>query len=202
MLSSPSFSTARLRFRATEKSDAPFFHEMYSDEATMFAAMGNPPSPYGKGRSEAFVASVEKSLLNVIAFLPSRTLEEEEIAVGWACLSQRFPGSSHLNANFGLSLHPKHQGKGYGKEIMEWLLEMAFQRFNLHRIEGEVFSWNEPAIKIYKSCGFVQEGRRREAMYQEGEYRDDLIFGLLKHEWRAAHPEKLKPVQKTAEPEA
>ncbi|GAA5826646.1 hypothetical protein JCM11251_002833 [Rhodosporidiobolus azoricus] len=195
MLSPPSFSTAHLRFRATEKADAPFFHSMYTDAATAFAAMGNACSPYGADKAEAFVKSVEQSLLNVIAFLPAETPDTKEVTVGWACLSQRFPGSPHRNANFGLSLHPDHQGKGYGKEIMEWLIEATFMRYNLHRLEGEVFSWNEPAIRLYKSCGFVLEGRRRDSMFQEGEYRDDLIFGLLEHDWRRAHPDKLKPVQ-------
>lgn len=31
------------------------------------------------------------------------------------------------------------QGKGYGTEAMNWLLEQAFKRFNLHKIRGETW---------------------------------------------------------------
>lgn len=67
MLSPPSFSTARLRFRAVEKSDAPFFQTLWSDEATALAGMGHPIAPFSMARAEAMVKP-EGFLLKCVFF--------------------------------------------------------------------------------------------------------------------------------------
>jgi len=35
------------------------------------------------------------------------------------------------------------------------------------------------ATPLYEKFGFQLEGRRRQAIYQNGQHRDDLIMGLL-----------------------
>ena len=49
----------------------------------------------------------------------------------------------------------------------------------LHRIGLKVFAHNERAIACYAACGFVEEGREREAAYVGGAWRDDVIMGVL-----------------------
>lgn len=66
------------------------------------------------------------------------------------------------------------QNKGYGTEAMEWLLEQAFKRFNLHKVAGEVYGWNTPARRLYRKVGFVEEGVRREHLWQEGAWQDEI----------------------------
>jgi RimJ/RimL family protein N-acetyltransferase len=48
------------------------------------------------------------------------------------------------------------------------MLDHAFGTLGLHRIGLSVFSFNERAIRSYKSCGFVMEGRAREAIWRDG----------------------------------
>ena len=45
------------------------------------------------------------------------------------------------------------QGKGYGKAIMEKVKELAKER-NISRLELDVWSFNEQAIKFYDKIGF------------------------------------------------
>jgi len=47
------------------------------------------------------------------------------------------------------------------------------------RIELAVYARNAAAIHLYEKFGFEIEGRRRRAVYQNGEYVDDLIMALL-----------------------
>lgn len=49
--------------------------------------------------------------------------------------------NQHRCAHFGLTVHPKHQSKGYGTEAMEWMLERAFVGFGLNRVQGEFSFW-------------------------------------------------------------
>ncbi|WP_153064432.1 GNAT family N-acetyltransferase, partial [Bacillus thuringiensis] len=52
----------------------------------------------------------------------------------------------------------------------------AFLELNLHRLSLRVFSFNERAIKLYKSLGFQHEGTCKEAIFRNGTWHDIELF--------------------------
>jgi RimJ/RimL family protein N-acetyltransferase len=74
-------------------------------------------------------------------------------------------------------------GRGFGTEAIRLVLDFAFERLNLHRISVRVLAYNHRAIRAYQKCGFVIEGREREAAFVNGEWHDDIMMGLLNHEF-------------------
>lgn len=85
----------------------------------------------------------------------------------------------------GITIGEKdYQGKGYGTEAMEMLLEYGFNTLNMNRIELSVWEFNTRAYKTYQKVGFVEEGRRRQARYHNGKYYDEIIMGILKEDWK------------------
>jgi RimJ/RimL family protein N-acetyltransferase len=86
--------------------------------------------------------------------------------------------------NCGIMIGVKdYQGKGYGTEAMELLVEYGFNTLNLNRIELETYDYNIRALKSYKKVGFKQEGIKRQAIFINGKYHDRIIMGILKEEW-------------------
>ena len=77
----------------------------------------------------------------------------------------------------------EYQGKGYGTEAMELLLEYGFKTVNLNRIQLRVYEFNSRAINSYNKIGFVEEGRMRQAMFINGEYHDMIFMSILQEEW-------------------
>ena len=75
--------------------------------------------------------------------------------------------------------------KGYGTEATELMLAHAFTRLPLHRVALTVFDFNTRAIRAYEKCGFVVEGRSREAIFRDGRYRDEIHMSVLADEWEA-----------------
>jgi RimJ/RimL family protein N-acetyltransferase len=75
-------------------------------------------------------------------------------------------------------------GKGLGRAMTRFALEYGFDELNLRRIYLEVLATNERAVKLYRSLGFVEEGRLRQATWKSGKYVDVLIMGLLIEEYR------------------
>jgi hypothetical protein len=65
------------------------------------------------------------------------------------------------------------------------MLDHAFGTLNLHRIGLSVFSFNERAIRSYRSCGFVVEGRAREAIWRDGRWWDEVSMSVLHSDWAA-----------------
>jgi RimJ/RimL family protein N-acetyltransferase len=77
-------------------------------------------------------------------------------------------------------------GRGYGTEATRLMLGHAFETLGLHRVALAVFEFNERAIRSYLSCGFVIEGRAREAIWRSGRWWDEITMSVLEPEWRRA----------------
>jgi RimJ/RimL family protein N-acetyltransferase len=88
-------------------------------------------------------------------------------------------------ANFGIVIGEKdYWGKGYGTEATRLVINYGFQELNLHRISSAAFAFNERSIKLHKKVGFREEGRLRQAMFKNGQYHDEVQFGILREEWK------------------
>jgi RimJ/RimL family protein N-acetyltransferase len=77
-------------------------------------------------------------------------------------------------------------GQGYGTEATQLMLDHAFGTLGLHRIALFVFEFNERAVRAYKRCGFVIEGRARESIWRDGRWWDELAMSVLQTDWRLA----------------
>ncbi|MFX1503371.1 MAG: GNAT family N-acetyltransferase [Promethearchaeota archaeon] len=87
-------------------------------------------------------------------------------------------------AEVGIVIGEKeYQNKGYGSEALDILLEYGFDTVNLNRIELYVYEYNTRAIKSYKKVGFVEEGRKRQFIWNKGKYYDAILMSVLAEEW-------------------
>lgn len=77
----------------------------------------------------------------------------------------------------------ENRGKGIGTFAVKSMIDHAFDNLNLRRIELEVFEDNIPAMRLYKKCGFVREGIRREAVYKKGQYLSMIIMSILRSDY-------------------
>lgn len=112
--------------------------------------------------------------------------EEKLVPVGKLVLDAIDSTSyQHGNTEIGLGIHTDFQGQGYGTEALNWLIDWAFNYANIHRLGLTVYEWNDVAYKLYKRVGFVEEGRKRQALYKTGRRWDEIVMGILVHEWRA-----------------
>jgi RimJ/RimL family protein N-acetyltransferase len=75
-------------------------------------------------------------------------------------------------------------GRGYGTEATQLMLDHAFGTLGLHRIALTVFEFNERAIRAYRRCGFLVEGRARESIWRDGRWWDEVAMSVLASEWR------------------
>lgn len=83
---------------------------------------------------------------------------------------------------------PAKLGQGLGRRVVRLVLQHAFEALRLHRVDLRVLAYNVRAIRCYRSCGFVEEGREREAALVAGERHDDVIMGILSREFSSMPP--------------
>lgn len=79
---------------------------------------------------------------------------------------------------------PNMQHKGYGTEVIQIMLDMAFGEYKMHRVSIGVVGLNSDALDFYKKAGFKQEGILEEAYYYNNEYSDFVLMRILSHEWK------------------
>ena len=97
----------------------------------------------------------------------------------------------HRRTTFGILIGDKDfWGKGLGEEATRLTVEYGFRRLNLRRIDLGVFADHESAVRCYEKVGFKIEGRLRQDLFCDGEYKDRLWMGLLRSEYVPAKPEK------------
>ena len=85
----------------------------------------------------------------------------------------------HGFGEIGLLVDSGWRGRGAGSALIRAAVGLAHER-GLHKLSLEVFAHNTAAIALYRSCGFVEEGRRiRQYRRASGELWDSIIMGLL-----------------------
>lgn len=82
-----------------------------------------------------------------------------------------------------LFLKKEERGKGLGKELMNEIVRLCFEELNTRQIALSVYSFNLVAQKVYRSIGFIEEGRLRQKIYRSGEYHDIIQMALFKDKW-------------------
>ena len=102
-----------------------------------------------------------------------------------SALSESIPSRWRCGKGLGIGIGEKdYWGKGYGRECVSLLLRYAFVHHNFHKVWLRVHSANERAIRAYRACGLVEEGRQRAQVWCDGRYDDLVLMGLLRDEWR------------------
>ena len=79
-----------------------------------------------------------------------------------------------------LVLRPK--GLGYGRACVRLLAAMAFRDLDAHRFWLDVKEKNERALALYRSEGFVEEGRLRESVRGTLGYESLIVMSMLRAE--------------------
>ena len=59
------------------------------------------------------------------------------------------------------------------------IIGLCILELNLHRLSLRVFSFNDRAVKLYKSLGFQHEGTCKEAIFRNGTWHDIELFALF-----------------------
>ncbi len=112
-----------------------------------------PLLPYTPEEADAYLETLVRD--------PGRksyAIEVDGVHVGNVGLKDYAP--ERLEAECFIELGEKSaRGKGVGAQAMEELLDTAFETLRLERVRLGVFEFNRPAIKLYRSLGFVDDGR-------------------------------------------
>jgi RimJ/RimL family protein N-acetyltransferase len=82
----------------------------------------------------------------------------------------------------GWILHPNYQGRGYAREAVAAVLELAFHQADLHRVYARCDGRNEPSWRLMERLGMRREAHFHEHAIFKGGWDDEMYYALLRRE--------------------
>ncbi len=106
--------------------------------------------------------------------------DETDVLIGFVRLG--FAGVKA--AKLGYAIRADLWGKGYATDACRTMIEFGFTKLGLHRISAAIGPDNAASIAVVRKLGLTHEGRLRDHVFTNGEWRDSELFAILEHEAR------------------
>lgn len=165
--------------RPIEKTDSELLQSMLNSPyiETMTGSWNLPVSSYNQ---EKWVENYRDSLETVRWMIEL----ENGVTLGMVSLTDINWVSRIAYINYKINVEERRRLKGDTKNALYIVVKYAFDEMGLHRIEGDILEYNVMSLKLIKSIGFVEEGIRRLRVLKNGEWRNQVCFGLIDSEFK------------------
>jgi putative acetyltransferase len=161
-----------LQIRRAEPDDFPAIYEMFSAPKVFTGTLQLPYPSREQWRQR--LAEPADGTYNLVAVVGDRVVGMMSVHT-----FPNRPRRRHVG-DIGMSVHDEWQGKGVGTALMRAGLDLADNWLNLTRIELEVYTDNEAAIRLYERHGFEHEGTLRQHAFRDGRYVDSYMMARLR----------------------
>ncbi len=162
--------------RKLKKTDASSITKHIIPDIVRYTA--NIPYPYTEKNAQAFIKLSLKKEQQQRALVYGIEINNEIVGI---CSIDSIDNINRKGI-LGYWLAKEHWGKKITSQAAKKILEIAFNSFNLHRIEVEHFSENISSQKIIQKLGFQLEGVKRDHFFRENHWHNSLIYSIIKKE--------------------
>lgn len=129
------------------------------------------PSPYTSGDAERFIAQATAS--------GGRNLVLAIEVDGQACGGigvHPLEDVYRRTAEIGYWLAEQYWGRGIVTNAVQAIVPVAFDRYDLARIQAGIFENNPASMRVLEKCGFVREAVHKGAVTKNGVTMDEVMF--------------------------
>ncbi len=169
--------------RGLEREDLKLLHQMQNDEEVMEWARFRPDHMVSmdaleKQYEDELKGNSPTKRTFVVVYKKSGRV------AGWCSIRWWYPFAT--SCDIGLALLKEFRGRGLGADVTGLLTELAFDQYNMHKVELFTRADNKAMIGSAEKSGFKLEGRARESLYFNGKFHDGVYMGVLRKEFRKA----------------
>jgi RimJ/RimL family protein N-acetyltransferase len=169
-----------VRIRPATLADVGFLAELYADEDVRpwLAAGGRYDAEGIRTRIERCEAEPDAGGLLVIDVDGERAG-----ALAWERVNER----SRIAHVGGLAIHPGFRGRRLADDAARLLQRHLLLERGFHRLQLEVYGFNERAQRHAERAGFVREGVKRKAYLRDGEWVDGVLYAVIREDLESGH---------------
>jgi RimJ/RimL family protein N-acetyltransferase len=88
----------------------------------------------------------------------------------------------------GLAVHPRFRGRRVGDEAARLVQHHLLLDLGIHRLQLEIYAFNQRALAHAERVGYVREGVRRKAYRRREGWVDGVLFGLVREDLEEGAP--------------
>jgi RimJ/RimL family protein N-acetyltransferase len=176
----PQLQGKRVRLRGPRNDDADALFALFSDPAVMRYWSRPPMTTLGEAQGligEMLDSFEQRSLFNWMV-----SARDDDAVIGTCTLFRIDP--RHRHAEIGYALRSDHWGRGIASEAVALVLDWAFRRLDLQRVEADIDPRNDGSRQLLARLGFSSEGVMRQRFFVGDDATDSEIFGLLAEDWQ------------------
>lgn len=81
-----------------------------------------------------------------------------------------------------LAVDPRFRGRKLGDDIARAFQRLVLGELGFHRLEIQIYGFNERAVAHAERVGYVREGVKRRAYEKGGEWQDAVLYAMLQEE--------------------
>jgi RimJ/RimL family protein N-acetyltransferase len=78
-----------------------------------------------------------------------------------------------------LAIHPRFRGRRLADEAARQFQRLLLGELGFHRLELEIYAFNERACTHAERAGYTREGRKRKAYLKDGEWVDSVLYAIV-----------------------
>jgi len=179
----PVLKTRRLVLRQVTMRSAPWYFEHFNTKEIIEGQDHGGPRDLSEARAELKLYFMD-NFRRRSGIRWGITLRDDDKFIGSAGF-YKWIQPERYQAEMGYDLDPAFWGKGIMTEALSAIIQYGFDQMGLHRIEVLISHQNKRSQKLIRRLGFKREGVLRDHYFVEGRFSDDVIFSLLKEEWKA-----------------
>jgi putative acetyltransferase len=164
-----------VELRRANRSDAEFLLELITADDTR-EFLGGPTSD----TLEGVLADIERSEREPESFgwlLAERDGERVGCAV-YTVVNER----NRIAEGRRLAIHPRFRGERLGDAVAHAFQRLVLADLGFHRLELQIYGFNDRAIAHAERVGYVREGVKRKAYLRSGEWQDAVLYSMLQDE--------------------
>jgi RimJ/RimL family protein N-acetyltransferase len=179
----PAIRRSKVTLREVRESDAAALLVMLgSDEVAEFVS----PLPRTVDGFAAFISEALRDRAVGRSFCFGVVPDGYEDAMGLFQVRELDPDFG--SAEWGFALGSPFWGTGIFVEGAKAIIDFAFGVAGVHRLEARSIASNQRGNAALRKLGAVQEGVLRRAFQRDGWYYDQILWSILKDDWREQHP--------------
>ncbi len=176
----PTLKGQRVAMRWLKDADVPALFKIFSDSEVM--RYWSRPAMRRRDDAEKLIGEIRSLFRSRTLFQWGVARLEDDAVIGTCTLARL--DATHGIAEVGFALARDSWRRGYMKEALPLLVDFAFSRLGLRRLEADVDPRNVASLRLLERLGFQREGLLRERYCMNAELQDAVLLALLGRDWR------------------
>ncbi len=178
-------TTKRLVLREYRESDIALHHALISDDVVMKNIQDVLSHSYQESVDNlnfAITESQHEPREKVFLVIADKATDQYMGGIGYEVVYNCKAGKQ---VDIGYFLYPKYQGNGYVSEALRCLIEFAFTKDNVYRINGTCITDNIASAHVMENCGMTREAELIDIEWHIDRLKSRYLYRLLRNEWNS-----------------